>query len=832
MSESTRENDLILKPSEFCFLLDRTKGAISCITGPFKTSTSSSDALVIFNEETKKFEEVPASKAITNFIIAPEGWYVSLKNNAKSNEHPKIGTSNVTPDLDVGKKINIPGPCSFALYPVQMAKVIQGHTLHSNQYLLARVYDAEALNKKYSVGQHLIIKGDTVSFYIPPSGIEIIPTESGEYVRNAVSLERLEYAILLNEAGEKKYVKGPAVVFPEPDEVFINNEETNSPKFRAIELSPISGIYCKVLKSFDETIKEPEDYEEITELVEVDGEVDEESYSDEKNILVKVVHHEVGEELFITGNDTKIFYPNENLAIISYEGKIIHHAIAIPEGEGRYVLERLTGRVKTVFGPKMFLPDPRYEVIVRRKLTKKECELWYPGNKEVLQYNEVELPKFEMNTDGIKVFSNNRDITLSVSNAAINTCCLDSLSTTAADSLANGFLGQANVETYKNAGFNRGNTYSKPRTITIDNKFDGIVSIDVWTGYAVNVIGKDGSRRVEVGPKTVLLDYDEVLEVVNNSVFLHIENDRICDTINIQTKDFVNVNVKLSYNINFDLSQKDKWFTNEDYKEYLKDSIRSIIKKETKKITLEQFYNDSADIISGIVLKEDLKNKKPVTFSNGMYVSDVEILSVEIIDENIKRLMNKHQEEIVSKTLQLSAANKEISVATELAKIEKEEISLKHQNKMYELELYAKAQLEELKKKDEYRRLEEASSKAEKEAQKELETLKAAISKINLAAEKEKKTQDLNLRKESDKIEIEKEKNHTDAVKKLIDSISPDLVAAIQSAAKSETLREVATSLSPYALASGSESVSDVVNKLMRGMSLEGLIDKITETEE
>ena len=310
------------------------------------------------------------------------------------------------------------------------------------------------------------------------------------------------------------------------------------------------------------------------------------------------------------------------------------------------------------------------------------------------------------------------------------------------------------------------------------------------------------------------------------------ENDRICDTINIQTKDFVNVNVKLSYNINFDLSQKDKWFTNEDYKEYLKDSIRSIIKKETKKITLEQFYNDSADIISGIVLKEDLKNKKPVTFSNGMYVSDVEILSVEIIDENIKRLMNKHQEEIVSKTLQLSAANKEISVATELAKIEKEEISLKHQNKMYELELYAKAQLEELKKKDEYRRLEEASSKAEKEAQKELETLKAAISKINLAAEKEKKTQDLNLRKESDKIEIEKEKNHTDAVKKLIDSISPDLVAAIQSAAKSETLREVATSLSPYALASGSESVSDVVNKLMRGMSLEGLIDKITETEE
>ena len=67
-----------------------------------------------------------------------------------------------------------------------MAKVIQGHRLHSNQYLLARVYDADVLGQieildengkptgekknQYTIGQLLVIKGTEVQFYIPPTG--------------------------------------------------------------------------------------------------------------------------------------------------------------------------------------------------------------------------------------------------------------------------------------------------------------------------------------------------------------------------------------------------------------------------------------------------------------------------------------------------------------------------------------------------------------------------------------------------------------------------------------------------------------------------------------
>ena len=814
MSEVSR--DLVLRPNEFAYILDSTKGLINIACGPYKVSLSNSDFVCTFDEESKRFVNTSMEQGIQKFVVAPNGWYIQLKNPA-GEKHPTVGTLNSLPELEIGKKVNIPGG-SFALYPGQMAKVIQGHTLHSNQYLLARVYDSEAIGKKYVNGQLLVIKGTEVKFYIPPTGIEVLPTSNGAYVRNAVTLERLEYCILKNEQGEKKYVHGPAVVFPEPDEIFIINQETKLPIFKAIELSSISGIYCKVISDFDEEIQSADDFEVVNEVVEVDGEVSEDEMISEDNVYTNVVHHKAGEELFITGENV-IFYPRPELSIISYEDKIIHHAIAIPEGEGRYVLERLTGKVKTVYGPKMFLPDPRYEVIVKRKLTKKECELWYPGNQEVIEYNCPE-PIAAATLDGLRGFTMQN----SGNSFTFTNSCLTSTSTSALD---NGFYGQENVVTDKSSGFNRGNTYTKPRTIVIDNKFDGVVSIDVWSGYAVNVVSKDGKRRVELGPKTVLLEYDETLEVIDNSVFLRVDNDRIMTVVNAQTKDFVNVGIKLSYCVSFDKTMKDKWFTIEDYKNYLVDYERSLIKKEIKKLTIEEFYNNATDFISGIVVVTDTKTKKPTTLDNGMYVTDVEVLEVEISDPSVRQLFDKHQAEIVAKTLQLSAANKDINVTTELAKIEREKADITYKNEMYRIDLNSKIKQEEQKKKDEYTRLVEASHKAEREAEKELQTMKAAIAKIELAAAKEKTTQEFNFRKESDKMDAEKEKNHTDAIKKLIDSVSPDLVAAIQNASKSDMVKEIAQSLSPYALASESESVSDVVNKLLRGTGLD--LDKIVE---
>ena len=204
-SPVSRQRDLVLSSNEFCFLQSRTNGVIKTYTGPITMTISAQEALVTFNKKTKMFEETQDfEKAKQLFTSAPEGWYVVLKNPSIDGSHPEAAKAVNSPDLTIGHKINIAGPVSFSLFPGQMAKVVQGHRLRSNQYLIARVYDAEAAKansatativdttgndikdtekEEYFVGQLLVIEGTKVSFYIPPTGIEVIPdSKTGEYV--------------------------------------------------------------------------------------------------------------------------------------------------------------------------------------------------------------------------------------------------------------------------------------------------------------------------------------------------------------------------------------------------------------------------------------------------------------------------------------------------------------------------------------------------------------------------------------------------------------------------------------------------------------------------
>ena len=387
----TRERDLVLAPNQYAFILDETKGNVIAYVGPHKTSLANTDRPVTFDEETKRFEGSHLDQAIRQFPFAREGWYIVLENPAFGEDaHPHSGPNNLT-KLVSGRKINIPGPATFPLWPGQVASVIEGHQLRSNEYLLVKVYNEEAARENWAkavikpqkavvtsaepsdagdrkdsdsvvkpdeeipemtTGKWMVVKGTDVSFYIPPTGIEVLRDEEENYVRKAVTLERLEYCILLDEDGNKRFIQGPDVVFPRPTESFV--EKNGQRKFKAIELNEISGLYIKVIAPY----RGPDGTE-----------------------------HKVGEELFITGKDQMIYFPRPEHAIVKYERHEVNHAVAIPAGEARYVLNRLTGEITLQKGPCMFLPDPRKEVIVRRVLDPHIVQLWFPGNEEAMEYN-------------------------------------------------------------------------------------------------------------------------------------------------------------------------------------------------------------------------------------------------------------------------------------------------------------------------------------------------------------------------------------------------------------------------------------------------------------
>ncbi|MCS7027738.1 MAG: hypothetical protein NZ519_03140 [Bacteroidia bacterium] len=817
-SDTNRERDLVLAPNEYAFISDQTKGNINVYVGPYKTSLANTDRPVIFDSNTKRFEKCSLEESIQPFVTAPEGWYVVLKNPAKDGQQPKTGTSNSLSELNIGTKVNIPGPVFFALWPGQMARVVLGHHLRSNQYLLVRIYDEVQAQKNWkkaviktksqaegeegevvgteevpelTLGKTLVIKGSNVSFYIPPTGVEVVRDEYGNYVREAVTLERLEYCILLDENGNKRFIQGPAVVFPEPTEEFVYKNGLR--KFRAIELNEMSGLYIKVIAPYKEGDKE---YKE-------------------------------GDELFITGKDQMIYYPRPEHAIIKYGNKERHYAIAIPPGEGRYYLNRKTGTISLQRGPAMFLPDPREFVLVRRILSPKQVELWFPGNKEALEYN-LRLQALNQGDQ---------------SKSYVETNIVEEAQQQAQIIQQRTEMPRKREKASKEIAseeFERDTSFTPPRTITLDTKYEGAVTINIWTGYAVLVVSKTGIRKVITGPQTYLLEYDENLEAITLStgvpktddnciktVYLRVLHNKVSDLIQAETSDFCQVTIRLSYRVNFE-GNPDKWFNVENYVKFLTDHMRSFISNVVKQTTVMDFYSKGIDIIRDAVLGKAKENEKRPgrTFEeNGMRIYDIEVLEIKLGDTSIENLLISAQQEVVKQNLRIASEKRRLEFTQESEAIARQIAQIQSETRQKQLALQ-QAEVE--------KELELALAKLNTDIQKQQKQLAAKladqenltkISEAELAREKAKNDLTLATAEAEMQQRITELKAEVEAIVAKAQAISPDLIAALQAFADKSLAEKVAEKMAPLAILGGN-SVAEVFANMLKGTALGSALAK------
>lgn len=830
-----RDTELVLAPGSFAFVQDNTKGQINVLRGPYKSSLSNTDQLVTFDGKRYQSQR-DQSQAVQQDIVVPRNSYVVLENPAKEGKQPDVGTSNTLANnfLRMGQTENLAGPQSFALWPGQTATVIQGHHLRSNQYLLGRVTDGEAAKANWDktvvegaesgaetnsknalgidknslvTGQIIVIKGTSVAFYMPPTGIEILQDENKKYTRDAVTLERLEYSILLDENGNKEYRKGPDVVFPTPTQQFFQKDGAR--KFRAQELQPTTGMHIKVIADYEEN----------------------------------GTQYKAGDELFITGATQPIYYPREEHATITYGGLEKTFSIAIPAGEGRYVLDRATGDIKLVVGPKMFLPDPRKEVVVRRVLSPTECNLYYPGNQEVRSINsalsgtsyDVEAPSAGGAADYDNIQSYLEDTRLrtrSFAAAAAAPAMFES--NTPREKAGKGLAGDA---------LSRGTTYTPPRTITLPTKYDGAVRISVWTGYAVQVVNSAGERRTVIGPQTILLGYDEYLERLTlstgkpksvdrtiNDVYLRYKSNPVSDVISLKTQDLVNVDIHVKYLVRFEDDQQDKWFSVDNYVQYMVDHLRSLIGNTVRNVGVQEFYGNAANILRDTVLgtKSQETGERPLKrfTENGMTVYDLELIAITVKDGEIARLLSDSRQKTLQEAIELDRKKAEL----ELVKGKEEA------NRQIEQERATTAEIVDGLKALAIKRLTEADLEAirvnnlkqveTEEGKKAAALIAQATKALYLATTKAEDAH----RQEQEDLDAAREIKVTEAeaaaTKERMGAISPALVEAIVSLAQTGQLEAIGEHLAPLSIVQG-QSLAGTLQTMFAGTPLEGMVNNL-----
>lgn len=858
-----KDGDMVLAPNEWMLVRDQTKGNVDVFVGPCKTGLSGTDQPVVFDERTKRFQNVTLERAIQTFMTAPEGFYIVLKNPAVGEKHPAGQGKATNADLTVGRKVNIPGPVSFPLWPGQMAKVLKGHHIRSNQYLLVRVYDAEAARQNWkkavvqpvgsapseldaskdpdfsvltsgglTMGQLLVIRGTDVAFYIPPTGVEVVPDEKGQHVREAVTLERLEYVLLRDQNGNKRYEQGPAVVFPEPTEVFSEREVekdgkvTKTRKFRAIELNENSGIYIKVIADYSEG---GQDYK-------------------------------VGQELFITGREQMIYFPREEHAIVKYDTNEIHYGIAIPAGEARYVLDRNKGGISLERGATIFLPDPRNQVIVRRILDYKTVSLLYPGNHVAIEHN-AQLAGVDVSTY-MSSSSAVAEAAAMMLMAVPGTVGVGALGAAYADRGATGpqgpqgslgisnaisvgdsplarGLGNSPARGFSGDAFQRKSQYTEPRTITLPTKFDGAVSSDIWPGYAMMLVRKTGERRVFQGPGTVLFEYDEQPQILTLSrgkpkttdnllrtAFLLTRANKVSDIVEVETSDFCKLKIKVSYRVNFE-GDPDRWFSVENYTKFLTDHMRSKLRSSIKQIGVEKFYANAEPTVRDVVLGKSVdavdgraRARAGTSFEeNGMRIYDVEVLGVELDNKDIATEITNSQREVIRhaltlassrRTLEFSKEAEDIKRQTEAAKLETARALLK----MEQEKLTSQLELD-------LARLASSAKTAQEQHQLSLtaERSRGEVEETKLRIERAETEQEIAM----EQARLDQRKAWLEAeVKAVVDkakAVDPALVAALSSFGEQAMIEKVAEAMSPLAMIKQA-GVMDVLGELLKGTKL------------
>jgi major vault protein len=710
---------------QFLWVQDDDKGEVILHVGPTMVSPTAADRIVVddgqggFREDTSGQPQRMVELSDNQYAVL---YNPLLENDGGPNGRFRTGR-NETRAQKHGTRSMIPGPCSFYLRPGQRAEVRDAHELASDQYLVVKVYgevdkaapfyemtaksaaitkataenvgDAKGSSSQLGDlaavelkrGQLVVIRGLDTQFYIPPTGVDIVPDTSVDDSGSAISSVAARQ-ILSQLPAEAP--KGAAL-----DDALLDLEETPQSPRRNIIPSQIVDQSARnrqrkpAVQSANVAPEPPKPEMNLSEVASIES-------------VRRALEKEARQARLV--RRAVVLGEKEYCVIIDADGKReikVGPARVFP---GPYDTFMTKGSRRRVYDAYELLPQRALWLRVISSISRPELEKklprgfaleskdgYFPGDELLLTgvstfffpFNEIEVLSPET---GEAVVGNDH------SRVFIEAIGIDQKSGIYVRDLATGearlVRGKLSylVDPRKEVQITRNVPTDDWNLWIAANEAHKSAASPVTTPWALSITvphnmavlaTSAGGQRVIEGPCVTLLEYEERLtplllstgtpksdEDPLRTCYLRVRGNRVSDEVAIETADFVKINIRVSYSVTFRPEYKERWFNHENYIQVLIEHLRSLVRSRVRMLSLSGFWPSLPALVRDTILGEKTSEGRPgrLFAENGMEVTEVEVLSSEIDDERIAGLMQKVQTESVM--LQLGDRQAQESLAS------------------------------------------------------------------------------------------------------------------------------------------------------------------------
>ena len=348
------------------------------------------------------------------------------------------------------------------------------------------------------------------------------------------------------------------------------------------------------------------------------------------------------------------------------------------------------------------------------------------------------------------------------------------------------------------------------------------IAIDVPPSYAVLVTAPN-RREVVRGPTTRILDHDESLEVLELSTgkpksddpllstcFLLTNGNKVSDIVELVTADHVTLEVTLSYRVSFVAEEggAERWFDVKNYVGLLCDHLGSILRASARATPVEALHARGTEILrTGILGEKQGEAPRPGRRfeENGMWVYDVEILNLGILDSEVEELLAEAQtraitSEIARKKAQLRLGDEELEESVKRRIFQAQMETLATETRL----LASRHETESAR----------VQSEVELEGTAIIERARSRAHALALSSEAESEA--ARRRAAVDKELLD---SQVAAFKEQMGALHPDLVATLKTLGGQKLASELSANLSPLAILGG-ESVGEVLERLLGSLPI------------